>query len=285
MIDALLVAASLACASCGSGTDDPLILYPNEDAKVYLGYAHASGYRTVGSEGDFSAAAGPKAKDTLTVALGKSITRRAFLTTTLPYARNERDGEARSSFADPSVSGRFTAVMPSIASPWVPQVQLVVGHKTAQARSLHTTETPGSLLDVFGSGFPEWRAGVDVWYGLSALKVGAALAFVFPEERSFDGRSYEPGVGQRGTATVGYSWSGTLKTTGGANREERSAFTIDGEQQARSEQVNNSAFLNQDVMLTPLDTLRVGYSRQAAFGANRNTARTTTVALAYMRAF
>lgn len=285
MIDALLIAASLACASCGSGGDEPMILYPNESAKAYLGVTHASGFRTVGVEGDYTEAAGPESKDTVTISLGKSLTRRSFITAAFPYARNERDGKSQQSLMDPSISARYTVVMQTIADPWIPQVQFLVGYKTAQARSIRETQSPGDLLDVFGTGFPEWRVGVDLWYGLEALKFGAAWVQAYPQKRYLAGHEYQPGAGQRATGTIAYNWIPMFKSTIGVNREQRGDSAIDGEVNPQSDQVNQAAFVNQDWMLTPLDSLRLGYSRQAAFGANRNTARSVNISMAYMRSF
>ena len=281
MIDALLVAVSLACASCGSGGDDPMILYPNESAKLYLGLAHSSGYRDVGVNGNDTDAAGPDSKATFSLALAKSFSRRAFATMTIPYARNQKESESRQSLADPSFTGRFTAVMPNIATLWIPQVQILFGYKTARAPSIRETRP----INVFGTGFPEWRAGVDVWYGLAALKFGIAWVIAYPESRQFGSRDYQPGIGQRATATIAYSWTSMFKSTFGVNREQRNNFVIDGTTQPGSDQGNNGAFLNHDVMLTPVDAIRFGYSRLAAFGGNRNTARATNVNLAYMRSF
>lgn len=285
MIEALALVASLACASCGSGGDDPMILYPNEAAKAYFGLTRSSGFRTVGSQGDESAAAGPSAKDTFTLSLGKSLSPRAFVTLTAPYVRNERDGEARSAPSDPSLAARWTVVMANIAEQWRPQVQLLASHKLANARSLRETQSPGDLLDVFGTGFPEWRAGVDIWYGLNTIKFGAATIASVPEARRFGDHRYQPGRSLRATITTGAAWTPMLKTSVGLNREQRSAFRIDDELQSRSEQLNHSAFFNQDVMLTAADTVRIGCSRQAAFGVNRNTARVTNISLAFMRSF
>lgn len=285
MIEVLAFVTTLACASCGSGGDDPLILYPNESSKAYVGMTRSGGFRTLGSEGDDSAAAGPTTKDTLTLSVGKSLSPTAFVTLTTPYVRNQRDGQTQGSLGDPSFAGRWTVVMPNIAQPWRPQVQVLASHKLGEARSLRETQSPGDLLDVFGTGFPEWRAGVDIWYGISAVKFGAAVVAAYPEARRYGEHRYQPGSAVRTTVTLGSAWTPMFKTTAGINREERAAFLIDEELQPRSEQLNHAAFINQDAMLSPFDTVRLGCSRQAAFATNRNTARATNISLAYMRAF
>lgn len=278
-------ARAYACASCGSGGDDPLVLYPNEETKAYVGLSRATAFKNVGPGGEVVTAGGPATKDTTTVAVGRAISRRAFATVTLPYVRNARDGDSESGMGDPSVAARYTAVLPTLAEPALPQVQLVAGYKHAQAKSIHDTEDPRTLLDVFGTGFSEAKAGVDVWYGNYAAKAGVAVTALFPQERTFDGTRYQPGDGVRATASAGYGWTARAKTTVGANREQRRALRLDGEEQADSGQLVHSAFLTQDLMPGPLDDVKLTLSRQAAFGRNVNTARSTSVSLAYTRVF
>lgn len=275
--------AAQACASCGSGGDDPMILYPNEKQKFYFGLGRTSGFRNVDGDGTVSTAGGPTVKETATFSYGYGFSPRSFATLTIPFARNELEGDSRTSMGDPSVATRYTVVMQSIAEPWLPQVQAVAGYKQSQATSIHDSEELKTQIDVFGTGFSEAKAGVDVWYGQSDLKVGFAHAFVFPQERSFDGLKYQPGLGQRSTASVGYGFA-HAKATIGANQEVRRRMRVDGEEQVDSDQLNHSAFLTLEVMPSPLDTIRISGGRQAAFGANKSTARSNALTAAYMKA-
>lgn len=272
-----------ACASCGSGGDDPLILYPNESLKFYLGLSQLSDFHNVDPDGSLSTAGGPSSKETLTLSGGYAISPRAFVTLTAPYIRNSLDGDSRSAFGDPSLAGRYSVVMQSLAQPWVPQVQLIAGYKHAQARSLRESNEMKTLIDVFGNGFSEAKMGVDVWYGMAAVKFGAAHTVSKPLKRDFDDVTYEPGLVQRSTTSLGYLWAESWKTTIGMSRELRGALKVDGASQPNSQQQNNSAFLNLDVMTSALDSVRLSYARQAFAFRNQNTTSSRSVSMAYMR--
>ena len=272
----------LACASCGSGGEDPLILYPNEGRKAYAAWSRAAGFRNIEPNGAQATAGGPSTKDSLVAAVGQRLSLRSFATLTLPFLRNARGSDSRSSLGDPILAARYTLVMANLADPWVPQVQLVASFKQALARSLRESHEP-TLIDVFGSGFSEARAGVDLWYGEGAVKFGGAQSVIVPLARRFDGERYQPGLGSRGTLTLGYSWIDAAKTLVGINRDQRAALSLEGEELTDSEQVSTSVFLTQDYRPDEDQMLRLTWSRQAALGENRNTARSNTITLAYMR--
>lgn len=274
--------SALGCASCGSGGDDPMILYPNERNKLYFGLSRSSNFQNVDSDGALSTAGGPEVKEAATLSYGHGFTPRSFATITLPFMRNVLGDSAETSPGDPSLAGRYTLVMQSMAEPLVPQVQVVAGYKYAQATSIHDSKELKTQIDVFGTGFSEAKAGVDVWYGQSDVKLGAAHTIIAPQERSFDGVSYQPGIGHRSTLSVGYS-VGILKGTIGANRERRGALRVDGVEQGSSKLVNNSAFVTAELMATSMDIVRMTVARQAAFGKNQNTARSNALSIAYMR--
>lgn len=274
--------SALGCASCGSGGDDPMILYPNERNKLYFGLSRSSNFQNVDSDGTLSTAGGPEVKEAATLSYGHGFTPRSFATITLPFIRNVLDDSTETSPGDPSVAGRYTVVMQSIAEPLLPQVQVVAGYKHAQATSIHDTQELKTQIDVFGTGFSEAKAGVDVWYGQGDVKLGAAHTIIAPQERSFDDVSYQPGIGHRSTLSVGYS-VGVLKGTIGANRERRGPLRVDGVEQDSSKQLNNSAFVTTEWMATPMDVVRMTVARQAAFGQNQSTARSNSLSIAYMR--
>lgn len=278
-------AVLLACAACGSGGDDPLVLYPNETQKVYAGVARTSAFQNVGNNGALASAGGPETKEALTFAYGHAWDRRTFATITAPVLRNVRGKDARASFGDPSIAVRYTAVMTQIAEPWIPQVQLSLGYKDGRSRSIHESEDLKTLLDVFGSGFSEAKAGADIWYSQSMVMVGLAHTVIAPVGRDFGGEHYQPGVGGRTTVSFGALWGDKLlKTTAGANRDARGPLVIADIEQPKSAQINNSLFMTADWFQDPASTIRLSMARQAAFGANQNTARAASVALAYMRA-
>lgn len=276
---------ALGCASCGSGGDDPMILYPNEREKLYMGLGSVAGFRNIGPDGAPSTAGGPARKYLTTVAYGHSFSPRGFFTLTVPYVRNVRDDASRASWGDPSLSGRYTLIMTSIVEPWKPQVQIVGGYKSGFARSLRNTEEPKTLLDVFGSGFAETRVGLDLWYGQSSLLMGAAHLVSYPLARDYDGSTYQPGLTQRSTVTLGYRWAPHIKSLIGTNREAHAPLRIAHDAAPDSDQLNYSAFVTQDVMLDQLTMLRLTLSQQGAYGPIRNAARSSAVTAAYMVSF
>lgn len=274
-----------ACASCGSGGDDPLILYPNEWLKVYLGVSHQSNFKNVDSNGDFRTAGGPTSKQSLAVAGGYSFSPRSFATVTVPLQRNTRDDKSRMSVGDPSIAGRYSVLMQSFDEPYVPQVQLLLGYKFSQSRSIHESKDLKTLLDVFGNGFSEARTGVDVWFGVTPLKVGFAQTFSMPIAKTYDGVIYQPGIIYRSTFSLGYLWFDEWKVTGGINREFRDSLKASGEIVPESKQLNHSLFLTTDWMFLPNNNLRLSFSQQAAAFDNYNTSRATSLSLACMHSF
>lgn len=273
------------CASCGSGGDDPLILYPNEWLKVFLGLSQISHFKNVDPDGSTSTAGGPEVKQNMTTAVGYGFSPRSFTTLTLPYMRNVLGDRAQTSFGDPSIAGRYSVILQSIDEPMIPQVQVLVGYKHAVARSLRESKELKTLLDVFGTGFSEMKLGIDIWFGITRLKPGVSHSYSLPLKRSFDGLTYEPGLVSRTTISLGYNWLDQWKMTAGINRDQRRALKIDGIEQKNSAQLNHSVFLTSDFMLTSEDSVRASVSRQAALANNYSTSMSDTVAAAYMHTF
>ncbi|MGE0174945.1 MAG: hypothetical protein AB7T49_19285 [Oligoflexales bacterium] len=276
---------SLACASCGSGGDDPLILYPNERLKVFVGLSEARDFRNIDPAGSEVTAGGPTAKQTLTSAIGYGISTRSFVTATQPYVRNVRGDASRSSFGDPSLAGRYSIFLQSFDDPYLPQVQILYGYKHALSRSIHESKELKTLLDVYGTGFSEIRGGLDIWFGITPIKPGISQTFSLPQKRSFDGIEYRPGLISRTTLSLGYGWSDSCKVTVGANRESREHLKVDGIKQDSSTQLNNSEFASVDIMTNSNNSWRLSASRQAAFGKNYNTSRSNNFGIAYMHSF
>ena len=274
---------AFACASCGSGGDDPMILYPNEKQKVHVGLGSTSGFRNIGPSGQSVTSGGPARKYTTTFAYGRSFSPRSFTTITWPFLCNERNGDVRSSSGDPSLSARYTVVMQSIVEAWKPQVQVLVGYKAAFARSLRNTAEPKTLLDVFGSGFPEVRGGLDLWYGQADTLAGFAHILSLPLARSYDGMNYQPGFTHRSTVTLGYRWAPHIKSLVGTNREAHDPIKINQTASPDSDQLNYSMFFTQDYMPDQLTTLRIMLSQQGAYGPMRNAAKSATITAAYMQ--
>ncbi|MBI3295933.1 MAG: hypothetical protein HYZ71_14500 [Deltaproteobacteria bacterium] len=281
---AFLPALALACASCGSGGEDPLILYPNESHKFYLGQSNTFGIKNVELDGSLVTAGGPILKSSATVAYGERLGRDLFATVTVPVIRNQNETRSETALADPSLSLRYTILLPTLVDPrWVPQVQLIMGYKFAVSRGVFDSEDPKELMDVFGTGFSELRFGVDVWSGNGPVKMGFAFTAAQPLARTIKGAHFEPGIVLRSTVTGGYDWATHLRLSAGIVREDKAGMILDGVPLPVNESLSHTVFLNQDWDVTEIDRLRLSYVQTSALFENRGGVNSHILALAYMR--
>lgn len=276
---------AFACASCGNGGDDPLILYPWENWKVYAGFARSDGFILVDASGREGRQLAPDTRNTTTMSVGHTFSNRLFSTVTAPYIVNKRRSYERSGWGDPMLTTRYTLISQDISVDWQPQVQLIAAVRAGEATSVYDYKDP-AMLDVFGSGVPEWRMGLDVWHGMFDWKGGLAQTLTFPltSRRSQIG-DVRNGWTMRSTVTIGYGWSDQGKVLIGVNREQTTNKTIDGETWSGSDVLSNSVFMSADAKVQHDNTVRLTVSRAAAFGAARNTSRSDSVTMALMRAF
>lgn len=273
-----------ACSSCGSGGADPLILYPNERWKLYTAFTRQGDFHNVSPKGKVTTNYGPSEKKTLTVSGGMLLTNRSFVTLTIPVAQNSRSGSSKTGVSDASLFGRYTAIEQTFDEPWIPQVQLMGGYKHSMSRSIHSTQD-FYLLDVYGNGYSEIKGGYDVWFGMKALKGGASqlITYTLPKEQG--GIKQQPGLALRTTVTLGLSYSDFGKVLIGANLLSSEKLKADGKEVALSEVADNGAFVTVDYGFTPVDLLRLTLARTALFGENRNTVKSQSVILAFMKSF
>lgn len=277
--------ASFACASCGSGGDDPLILYPWENWKIYAGFARTEGFVLIDGSGREGFQLAPDTRNTTTLSVGHTFSNRLFVTVTAPYIVNKRQSYERSGWGDPMFTTRYTLISQDISVDWQPQVQVIAAVRDGKATSVYDYKDP-ALLDVFGSGVPEGRVGLDVWHGMFDWKAGVAQTFTYPlNSRKSQIGDVKNGLTMRSTATLGYGWSDQGKVLFGMNREQTTAKTIDGETWDGSDVLSNSVFMSADAKVQHDNTVRLTVSRTAAFGAARNTSRSDSVTMALMRAF
>lgn len=289
IIGAFLIAAgfpevALACSSCGSGGADPLILYPNERWKLYTAFTRQGDFENVSPKGKVTTNYGPTEKKTLTLSGGLLLTNRSFVTLTIPIAQNSRSGASKTGVSDASLFARYTALEQTFDEPWIPQVQIMGGYKHAMSRSIHATQD-FYLLDVYGNGYSELKAGYDVWFGMKMLKGGASqlLIYSLPKERL--GMKQQPGLSVRTTLTLGVSYSDFGKVLVGVNLVNADKLKADGKEIPFSEVEDNGAFVTVDYGFTPVDQLRLTVARTAMFGQNRNTVKSQSVILAFMKSF
>jgi len=274
---------AFSCASCGSGGDDPLILYPWENWKVYTGFSKTDDFTPINSAGEVSREMGPQVRNTTTVSFGHTFSRRTFATVTAPYIVNRRDKYERSGWGDPMVTVRHTVLQQDMSEEWIPQIQIISAVKSGSATSVYDYEDP-ARLDVFGSGVPEGRLGFDVWNGMTDWKAGVAQTLTMPlSSRDTDFGTVRRGYTLRSTLTGGYGWGDRGKIIAGVNRESTTKSSVDGETQPNSDILSHSAFTSIDGKVAHAGTVRLTLARSAAFGANKNTSRNDTITLAYMR--
>ena len=269
------------CASCGSGGDDPLILYPNQDWRFYLGASRAFGFKTIKADGSLGDENAPTFKDALTLAIGKAITPFSFVTVTLPYLQNWKDNTYKRGVGDPILAARWTVVPQDISAPWIPQLQLMGSYRFAQAKPQQEADNP-YRLDVFGQGVPETKLGIDIFQGMTDVKFGAAQSFLFPGERNLGGQTTYPGFGARSVVTLGYGISNVGKMLTGYTRETRSKKKINGLEIDNSEVIDNGFFVTCDAEVTPMHMARLTWSRKAAFWDSKNGSRNDSVSIAWM---
>ncbi len=287
ILSGMMIAATdvLACASCGSGGDDPLILYPWETWKVYTGFSKTADFTPINAAGETSREIGIESRNTTTVSFGHSFNHRSFATVTAPYFVNRRGEYQRSGWGDPMLTGRYTVLQQDITAEWLPQVQAIAAVRSGQATSKYDSEDLAKL-DVFGSGVPEWRVGVDIWHGMSDFKAGLAQMMTGPlSSKKTEFGVIRPGMNYRSTATVGYGWGDRGKVIAGVNREQTTAYQRNSVQQPDSDTLAHSAFISVDAKIEHHASLRVTASRVAAMARNKNTSRSESVTVAFTRAF
>ena len=279
---------ALSCASCGSGGDDPLVLNPSEDTKVYVALVRSAGYRLVLSDGDCTSQELTDVKYQLHVSAGKRWTSRIFSTVFLPYVLNYYQNEKITGFGDPSLSFRYTVVQQNFLETLIPQVQILASYKRAISRSPGESQNDYQL-DVFGSGFSQSRYGIDFWSGLTFIQYGFAFVRGYPYQKTINEYVVTPGVETKSTVTVGQSLSNIGKYAVGMSSIVVDSSKRDGEIIDSTEQKTYNFFSNFDFEVDPSFTLRFGVSKQGGFLRQflsyKNTTDLYTFTLAYMQSW
>jgi len=273
---------AVACASCGSGGGDPLILYPNEDLKFYFSLGHQKVEKEVSAASKRDDVYGPKQKTNALLSLGLRLHYDLFTTFTTGLQFNQREGHKGQGVVDPSLLFRYTIVNQTFEKPWYPQIQGVLGYKHAQGTSIHSSKEP-DLVDVTSSGYSDIKIGFDVWYGMHDIRGGIAyLRLISLPRKESDGSKNENGLTHRWTATLGYQLSAMFKVTGGLNRQTTEARRYQGSLVDDSEIQDHSAFVNLDFMGYESQSVRLGYVQSALLPTDRLTTQTQSMTLAFL---
>lgn len=232
---------AMACASCGSGSGSPLILYPNEKIKTYLGIQRQSSIESVSRNGTVSTAAEPETKTTLNLAFGFRPTSRIAIVYTQPYLRNEAEGTAKTGTGDPSLESRLTLEQGAWDRPAVPQIQTVVGHKFSVAPSIHKTKDLRQR-DVFGNGFDETGLGMDIWWNMLPAKPGLAVITSRSWPRSYSGIEVERGLRTQVIVGIGHTIAEQFHLNGGLRIDQKAKDKTDGNVITDSDSRQNDFF-------------------------------------------
>lgn len=279
-----LIGFVIACASCGAGGTSPLVLYPNETLKAYVGLSVAGAGERVMRDGTTAPTAAPNRKETLSAAVGYAPTRWATVAVSVPYITNRGDdGDSRAAVGDPLIETRLTAVQAAWDRPMVPQVQGLATYKQARARSIYETEDPFRLLDVFGNGYDELSAGADLWWGMAPVMPGFAYLVTQALPRTQDGQTLTRGLRQTVTLSVGTTPIANLHAAIGVIRDTKAAEAIDGEAVPKSDAKQHNGFASLRYNPTPADEIRLSYLRTAFAFKNAETTRGTIMTLGYAR--
>lgn len=275
-----------ACASCGSGTGDPLVLYANERAKVYLGLSQSLGRQVLTSTGEVGHALGARSQGALTLSAGLALGRRAFVTLTVPGLANGAPGALQAGLGDPSLAVRSTLLAAVAAAARRPQVQVVAGFRPGLARSTTAgTVRRRDLMDRFGEGSNELRAGLDLWWAHLPIKVGVATFLLAPLPRMLaTGERSRAGATWRLVASGGLDLGGRGRWVVSVVRDRQGNRVTNGAQVGRSGRVALGVQSAVDLFVGRRGTLRLSVGR-GALAWSRNATRDLSGGLAYMHAW
>ncbi|MBX9704173.1 MAG: hypothetical protein K2X39_08480 [Silvanigrellaceae bacterium] len=274
-----------ACASCTSGGDEFLILYPHEQVKAYIGLNHQWGFKNILANGKTGHSLGPTYKDTFVFAGAVRATQDLFFSFGSSAVRNARPPRSGYGLGDTFFNGRFTLLPQAIESPWIPQIQLLFGGKLATGRSIQNSNDT-QMLDVSGTGFDELKSGLDIWFGVAALKFGVAQSLLYSFEQHNKQRSIQKGLGLRTTLSAAWRSSHIdfWQITGGIARDSKENTRINGRSIRDSHELSYSFFIaNEFYLPTQTDTLRVLYANQGNIFYNSNTSKLHSVTFSWIK--
>lgn len=277
---------ALACASCGSGAFDPLMLYPNERAKLYVGLTGARSRQVVTWEGSRGRSRGPREQDRLTLSAGIGLGPRAYVTLPQAVVGNRGDTGKLWGPADPSLAARGTLSFASAARVLQPQAQILAGIKPGWARA----SSAGSArrvdeLDRFGDGSWQGQVGIDLWWPRLPVCVGlASIAVVSWPQRLATGQRSRAGTTLRNIVTLGRVFSRGSRWVVSLTYDRQAARLTSGDPVAESTRRQFNLATTLDLVLAAGWTLRSSVGRSAAF-ASFNAIEDINATLALIKAW
>lgn len=274
---------SLACASCGSGSGDPLILNPSERLKLYFATRYQSIPAQIQSDGVIAPNYLFDAQTFLDLGLGVRLSRSLF--TSIYWGAQANYGrEDKWGLQDPLIKTRWTLIEQKYNQPWLPQLQLLFGYKANFTSDKFESQDP-QLLDVFGTGHQEFHIGYDLWNanlsmfdGNLPILAGLSQTLVLPVAREIEGVSERPSYSLGSVGTIGTYYHGANKILAGyflnlkAERWEDDRYVED------SSSRNHALFVTADYAIDMQTSVRVTASF-AGLGKSYNTTQSRVVTL------
>jgi hypothetical protein len=286
----IAVSSSLSSACpCGCGAINPQVLEPGEKWKYAVGVTNDSNFEVVKKNGELGRDGGPETVKTMTFAVARAVDDSLSTTVSLLAHQNTHsEEESDYSTGDPSVSVRWTALPQTFARPWSPKIQLFSTYKQSFARSANDGSERTHQMDIHGNGFSEFVPGVDIWFGMTAIKMGISQILIVPLEKKFTNDSYsvtvKPGAGERTTVSIGHTLVGFGTIVGSVDRETRQRMQVNKEEIEDSETLVNSLTIATSFKAGFRKTVGFSFKRTAALATNKNTTRADSMTMAYMQA-
>ena len=284
LLAAIISQRAFACSSCGSGALDPIILFPNENQKFYLGLSHQSRIRDISSNGEVRPTSGLATRKAASFSVAKRIFQtKTFLSFTGSFIENASHENSARGFLDPLITIRYDLIRHNFTRPYVPMVQLIGSRKMALGRSLHESKD-AQLLDIYSTGYDETSLGIDVWFGGLPIGFGASYFYSYTHKDTKDGIAIDPGDRTTLITTLGYTYKNRLKVVGGAICSHSYKMSLDEKFISNSQKTYHSYYAGLETLsIKPLN-YRITMSERSASRAKNGTSF-TSVTFAIMRGF
>ena len=182
------------------------------------------------------------------------------------------------------LSGRYTILPMTLANEYRPQIQFLASYKPALAKSVHESKDPDGL-DIFGNGFHQFRLGLDIWSGMTWLQYGIAQSVAFSLPKTVSDHKLQAGREYRTVFSLAHTFEETAKLVLGISRLYVEEKKDQDRKVANSDQTNHSLFMTGEYFVDASSAVRLTLARQAAVSYNRNTLRSDSLTIAYMRSF
>ena len=274
---------ALACASCGSGGGNPLVLYPNENQKFLVGLSRQTNINEIKSNGGVYTPT-VRHRDQSLLAGGVQFDRRFQFTAALPYITNRTaDGRQFTALGDYGLGFRYTFLQQTFMEPNKPQIQLQLDHKPIYANSVFNYERVDGL-DITGSGLASTTLGMDIWWGMRRFMFGGLVSSTINQERFINEHLVERGNSNEVVGTIGYLVSKSNLVTTGIGITQKSEDKDDGQIVDQSESNRGDIFFSLRFKPIPLEEWRISYRLNGvSVFRNYNTTRQESLSASYAK--